>query len=128
LDSTEELLVAFISWVEMAAEFIAALSVAVGIVFVVYRAITIRVMGKSLAVSSQSFQTTRLLFSHYLVMALELQLAADILSTAVAPSWAQVGKLAAIATIRTFLNYFLGREMSEVELETSAPSTRAPTE
>ncbi|WP_446717667.1 DUF1622 domain-containing protein [Deinococcus sp. UR1] len=38
-------------------------------------------------------------------------LAADILRTAIAPSWDDIGKLAAIATLRTLLNYFLQREI-----------------
>jgi uncharacterized membrane protein len=42
---------------------------------------------------------------------LEFQLAADILSTAIAPSWDRIGKLAAIAVIRTALNYFLVLEL-----------------
>jgi len=48
-------------------------------------------------------------------LALEFQLAADILATTVAPSWAQIGKLGAIAVIRTGLNYFLAREIKEEE-------------
>lgn len=51
------------------------------------------------------------MLSRYL--ALEFQLGSDILSTAVAPSWDQIGKLAAIAVIRTVLNYFLTKEMGE---------------
>jgi uncharacterized membrane protein len=128
MDSAEEILVAFINWVEMAAEFVAAVTIAIGIVSVVYRAIVDRVLGSPLAISGQSFRSTRLLFSHYLVLALEYQLAADILATAVAPSWDQLGKLAVIAVIRTFLNYFLGREMAEVEREAGAASTSASTE
>jgi uncharacterized membrane protein len=42
-----------------------------------------------------------------------VQLAADVLSTAIAPSWDQIGKLGAIAVIRTALNYFLRREMHD---------------
>lgn len=38
-------------------------------------------------------------------------LAADILRTAIAPSWDDIGKLTAIATLRTLLNYFLQREI-----------------
>lgn len=38
-------------------------------------------------------------------------LAADILLTAVAPTWDEIAKLAAIATIRTALNYFLQKEI-----------------
>jgi uncharacterized membrane protein len=115
MDSTEDILVGFIGWIELGAEFIAALAIAIGMVNIVYRTIVDRVVGAPLARSGQSFRATRLLFSHYLVLALEFQLAADILATAMAPSWDQVGKLAAIAAIRTFLNYFLGREVREVE-------------
>ena len=57
------------------------------------------------------FEEARLSFARYLALALELQLGADILSTAVAPSWDQIGKLAAIAVIRTALNYFLRQEL-----------------
>lgn len=48
-----------------------------------------------------------------LAMALEFLLAADILRTAVAPTWSDIGKLAAIAALRTLLNYFLDRELRE---------------
>jgi len=57
------------------------------------------------------FGEARLKFARYLALALELQLGADILSTAVAPSWDQIGKLSAIAVIRTALNYFLRQEL-----------------
>lgn len=49
----------------------------------------------------------------WLSVVLEFLLAADILRTAVAPSWDAIGKLAAIAGIRTALNYFLGQEVRE---------------
>jgi uncharacterized membrane protein len=40
-------------------------------------------------------------------------LAADILNTAVTPSWNDIEKLAAIAALRTALNYFLEREIQQ---------------
>ncbi len=49
----------------------------------------------------------------WLAVGLEFELAADILNTAVAPSWEEIEKLAAIATLRTALNYFLEREIRE---------------
>ncbi len=52
----------------------------------------------------------------FLIVGLEFQLAGDIIGTAVAPSWEQIAQLAAIALIRTFLNYFLNREISIEEL------------
>jgi uncharacterized membrane protein len=61
----------------------------------------------------QRFTQVRLDFARYLALALEFQLASDILETAIAPSWTRLGQLAAIAGIRTALNFFLGREMKE---------------
>lgn len=53
-------------------------------------------------------------YSRLLVAALTFQLAADILESAIAPTWSDIGKLAAIAAIRTFLNFFLDRDMETV--------------
>ena len=52
-----------------------------------------------------------------LALSLEFLLAADIVGTAVTPSWEAIGLLAAIAAIRTFLNYFLHQEVKELEAE-----------
>lgn len=57
----------------------------------------------------------RVKFGSVLAIALELLLAADILLTAVAPTWEEIGKLAAIAAIRTALNFFLEKELKEIE-------------
>src|SRR3712207_4592227 len=57
----------------------------------------------------------RVKFGSSLTLALELLLAADILRTAVAPTWDEIGKLAAIAAIRTILNYFLEKELGQIE-------------
>lgn len=59
----------------------------------------------------------RVSFGRFLVVALEFQLAADIIGTAVSPSWEQLAKLGAIALIRTFLSYFLNREIETEEKE-----------
>lgn len=48
-------------------------------------------------------------------LALELELGADILKTAVAPTWNDIGLLAAIAVLRTALNYSLERELRNAE-------------
>src|SRR5690349_3263044 len=55
----------------------------------------------------------RMIFGGWLVVALEFQLAADIVGTIISPIAAHLIELGAIAVIRTFLNYFLGRELSE---------------
>ncbi|GMA16447.1 DUF1622 domain-containing protein [Deinococcus metallilatus] len=58
-------------------------------------------------------EAIRLRLGRWLSVVLEFLLAADILRTAVAPNWSDIGKLAAIAGIRTALNYFLGQEVRE---------------
>ena len=64
-------------------------------------------------------------------MALELELGADILRTAVAPTWNEIGQLAAIVVLRTALNFFLQKEIDKAaERRGSAPAhaiTDSPT-
>lgn len=60
-----------------------------------------------------AFVPVRLLLGRFLALGLEFQLAGDILRTAVAPTFEEIGQLAAIATIRTALNFFLAREIAE---------------
>ncbi len=63
------------------------------------------------------FNRIRLSLGRFLVLGLEFQLAGDVLRTAVAPSFTEIGQLAAIAAIRTALNYFLGREIARERAE-----------
>lgn len=55
-----------------------------------------------------------LAFGRWLVAGLTFQLASDIVETILAPKWDDIGRLAAIAVIRTFLNYFLTKDMEEL--------------
>ncbi|MGI4756774.1 MAG: DUF1622 domain-containing protein [Janthinobacterium lividum] len=55
----------------------------------------------------------RLTLGRWLAVALEFELAADVLNTAVTPTWSDIEKLAAIAALRTALNYFLEKEIRE---------------
>lgn len=99
---------AAVGWVRLAAEVAGAAIVAIGIVLALagfVRAIGIR--------RAAAFTDVRLTLGRYLALALEFQLGADILSTAIAPSWDQIGKLGAVAVIRTALNFFLTRELRE---------------
>jgi uncharacterized membrane protein len=63
------------------------------------------------AKSGLSAMESRMVFGSAVAVSLELLLGADVLATAVAPSWDDIGKLAAIAVLRTGLNYFLEREL-----------------
>lgn len=60
--------------------------------------------------SKHTFLSIRINLGRFLALGLEFQLASDLLRTAVAPSFEEIGKLAAVAAIRTALNYFLSRE------------------
>lgn len=55
-------------------------------------------------------------YARWLVAGLTLQLGADIIETAITTSWDAVGRIVAIALIRTFLNYFLERDLSEIRV------------
>jgi uncharacterized membrane protein len=58
----------------------------------------------------------------WLVAGLTFQLAADVLETAITTSWDEVARLAAIAAIRTFLNYFLERDLGEIRTSGRDPN------
>ena len=60
---------------------------------------------------AHAFVAVRLSLGRFLALGLEFQLASDVLRTAIAPSFNELGKLAAVAAIRTALNFFLGREI-----------------
>jgi len=68
---------------------------------------------------AEGFVGVRLFLGQYLALGLEFQLAGDILRTAIAPTFAEIGQLAAIAAIRTALNYFLGKEIADERREIS---------
>lgn len=55
----------------------------------------------------------------WLVAGLTFQLAADIIETSITTDWNATGQIAAIAVIRTFLNYFLERDLAEVRVQQS---------
>ncbi len=62
-----------------------------------------------------SAMQVRIQFGSAVAVSLELLLGADVLATAVAPSWDELGKLAAIAAIRTLLNFFLEKELKHTK-------------
>lgn len=114
LHSSESLIIVTVEWLKLGVEAIGALVIAIGMVVAIRG--FIRVM---LGNGASDFSAVRLSLARYLALALEFQLAADILATAISPGWEQIGQLGAIAVIRTGLNYFLMREM---EMEQAATS------
>jgi len=60
-------------------------------------------------------------FGVWMLLGLEFELAADIVRSAISPSWTAIGQLGAIAAIRTFLNYFLEKDIKELVEPAPAP-------
>jgi uncharacterized membrane protein len=100
-------------WLKLVVEVAGASVIGLGLLVAIF----IYIRGIRSTPRQNLFGETRLTFARFLALALELQLGADILGTAVAPSWDQIGKLAAIAVIRTVLNHFLMRELHEEHVE-----------
>ena len=106
MNAAEATINAAVQWLRLGIETTGVLIIALGVVVAAFgflRALPAR--------HSSDFNSVRLQLARYLALGLEFQLGADILSTAIAPSWDEIGKLAAIAVIRTGLNYFLMQEM-----------------
>jgi uncharacterized membrane protein len=105
-ETTERAIVGAVQWLKLGVEAVGALIIGYGVVLAIYQFV-LHFRDKD----PRNFNHVRLTLGKYLTLALEFQVGADILSTAIAPSWAQIGKLAAIVSIRTILNYFLSREV-----------------
>jgi len=76
--------------------------------------------------SHELMRDTWLSYARWLVAALTFQLAADIIETSISSSWETIGRVGAIAVIRTFLNYFLDRDLEEVRARQKQRSARPP--
>lgn len=105
-DSIEGTIIVVVHWLKLGVEIFGAGLVTLGVCVAIVHLI------RTLAARKPAeFTTTRLILARYLALALEFELGADILGTAVSPSWDQIGKLGAVAVIRTGLNFFLSMEM-----------------
>ncbi len=105
-----------VDWIVLVIESAGAVVIAIGAVLAILMAL--RAMRHPWR--PDAFTRVRLTLGSYLVLGLEFQLAADILKTAIAPSFTEIGQLAAIAAIRTMLNYFLEREIKQERAELAA--------
>jgi uncharacterized membrane protein len=124
LDSIEGTIVVVVRWVKLGIEIFGAGLVTLGVCVAIVQLI------RSLAARKPAeFTATRLILARHLALALEFELGADILGTAVSPSWDQIGKLGAVAVIRTGLNFFLSMEMKgerTVEKDETAIRAHSP--
>src|SRR6266853_630521 len=111
----------WIEYLAVAVEIAAAFVIALAAGEAVLRAVP---LFRRHGVSQQAKVDVRLALGRWLALGLEFALAADILRTAIAPSWRDIGQLAAIATLRTALNVLLEREVEREELRILAHQQR----
>ena len=114
--SVEEFLVTAVGYLRLAVGAIGAAIIGIGVLLT-----TFRYTLSLLELRKYSNSEIRLHLGSYLALGLDFQLGANILGTAVSPTFEEVQLLAAIVVIRTVLNYFLSKELErerqEVELE-----------
>ncbi len=109
----------FIDYISRGVELAAALVIAVASAEAIIKVLLLLVRRGS---PPEAKNEIRLTLGRWLAIALEFELAADILRTAVTPTWTDIEQLAAIAALRTALNYFLAKD---IEKEASADQRRA---
>jgi uncharacterized membrane protein len=103
----EDLFKNWASYLALIVEGLAAIFIAIGAAAAIAALLKLPQAGRRREVA--------LRFGVWLRLSLEFQLGADIIRTAISPTWTQIGQLGAIAVIRTFLNYFLERDMQDYE-------------
>ncbi len=97
-------------WSVLLIDWMALILIVIGTVEAFFAALRLAVGG---AHNNHERRLVWLSYARWLVAALTFQLAADIIESSIAPTWGDIGRLAAIAVVRTFLNYFLERDLNE---------------
>ena len=108
----EEIVKLIAHYVSIVAEGIAVLFIINGIIGAVW------IYGKNtffIKKDYYAFMESRNHLGHTLSLSLEFLIGADILKTAISPTWEDIGQLGAIVGIRTVLNFFLIKELNHVE-------------
>ena len=105
-------------WLHATAHFVALWIEAIAIVIIAFGVIeavigTIRLALRRSLETGQERRRVWLDFARWLVAGLTFQMAADIVNTSFEPTWDELGRLGLIAVIRTFLSFFLDREVSD---------------
>jgi len=112
----ESSLASIVAIAKLVLETISVLCVVVGLLKTTQLAIRLR--QRQQRHDDYPFNQIRIEFGTWVALALEFQLGADVLATTVAPTLQDLGKLALVAIVRTFLNYFLGKELeAEMDME-----------
>jgi uncharacterized membrane protein len=127
LQQTAALIDTLKGWTQLLAdgiEIAAALVIGIAAVEALVRSLALFVQRNS---APGAKEDTRLRLGRWLAVALEFELGADILRTAVTPDLTRIGQLAAIAAIRTALNYFLQKEIDRAAARQVVNPTADPT-
>ena len=114
-------------WLASGVEGAAAVLIGLAAIEATWRSLLLFVPGRdhfshAAGHSQDAKEAVRLRLGRWLAVALEFELAADILRTAVAPTWNEIGQLAAIVVLRTVLNYFLQAEIDKAEARRVEPA------
>jgi uncharacterized membrane protein len=116
-------------WLVASVESVVPLINIVAMIFITFGVIEAcvkSVQSMWMPINTPRFRLLWMRLARWLIAGLTFQLAADIIETSVAPSWDEIGQLAAIAVIRTFLNFFLDRdqrEMAELVMDGTEPKS-----
>jgi uncharacterized membrane protein len=113
----EELFKEIASRIALGVELISALLIAYGAI----EAVISLIFPKAKPADWKPFSRRRQIFVRFgtwMLLGLEFQLAADVVRSAISPTWTEIGQLAAIAGIRTLLNYFLEKDVEELGEQT----------
>ena len=120
-------------WLVAASEFAILVIDGIALIFIALATIRAAVAAAPAIVSPLSGTQRRdiwLTYARWLIAGLTFQLAADIIETAITTEWETIGRVGAIAVIRTFLNYFLERDLAEargLQAESRARDAHAET-
>jgi uncharacterized membrane protein len=98
---------ALTNWLATMTEGVAGLVIAAAVIEAAVRTVGLLLRHRDPDASHEAKEEVRLRLGRWLALALEFELGADILRTAVTPTWSEIGQLAAVAAIRTALNFFL---------------------
>ncbi|UVF21615.1 DUF1622 domain-containing protein [Microvirga terrae] len=117
-------------WLIAITEYAVAVIDAMALAIVLFGTIEAFVSGLRMMFAGSATNIQRreiwLRYARVLVAGLTFQLGADIIETSITNDWEAVGRLGAIAVIRTFLNYFLERDLTEIrELQHERTAERA---
>jgi uncharacterized membrane protein len=119
----EEIFKRLVGTISLSVEAVAALMIAFGAMEAVWAILNTYLKPNS---PHAGLRVIWVHFGVWLMLALEFELAADIIRTAIAPTWTDIGQLASIGAIRTFLNYFLERDIQNLEPGRGGEVNRPP--